>query len=399
MASFVLDITISEQQPNETLLSLFFNSVTDLVDCEVPLTICNCDAFSSFLKENCKENHKGDTDLEYHIQLDEQTVWKCYAGASRRSIIIVFIPATIDDVGKVKIQNLAKPSEVEEVEETADASMKTGTTNFETIDNRKEITRAREELGTEGEDDDAAEYDSVRELRNSVSYLGTTKPRVPSQRPYFPVFIYECKFSTISDIQSKAGVTQCSLVDYTSKLDAYHTENGTIDKSRLLSEEVSERSTELSVFCKTLSDRFFQTFVNGVFKNLQLGFALDSYDVESSVEMICEESCLEIDITSFIRVICMHFRREQMDDEVFESVLDSNVVIKRSGKHSTGSTNKSTPRTPVTTMPKCGSENVHKFVQSSFQEILEAKFSRVPENCELFYYNTNEDQVRISIVC
>ena len=386
-------MTASEQQPNDTLLSLFFNSLTDLVDCEVPLTLCNCDAFSSFVKENCKENHQGDTDSEYHIQLDEQAAWRCYAGASRRSIIIVFIPATIDDVGKVEIQNLRKPFEMEEAE---DASVKTGTTNFETMGSRKESTKTREELGPFGEeDDDAAENDSVRELRNSVSYLGTTKPPTPRQRPYFPVFIYECKFSTISDIQSKPGVAQCSLVDYTSKLDAYHAEDSTNDKSRLLSEEVSERSTELSAFCKTLSDRFFQTFVNGVFKNLQLGFALNSYDVESSVEMICEESCLEIDITSFIRVICMHFKKEQMDDEVFESVLDSNVVIKRSGKHSSGSTTKSTPRTPVTAMPKCGSETVHKFVQNSFQEILETKFSRVPENCELFYYNANEDQVRI----
>ena len=392
-SSFFSDITNSEQQPNDTLLSLFFNSITDLIDCEVPLTSFNCENYSAFVKENCKENREEDP--EYQIQLGDQPVWKCYAGASRRSIIIMLIPATLTDVGKVLVKNCAK---ISDAEEALGKVVKEETASAKAVDSSREIDgETTKDLETEGEDDDAtAEYDSTRELRNSVSVLEPTDSLITSQRPYLPIFIYECKFSTISDIQSKPGTGQCTLIDYTSKLGAYHGESGNIH-ARLPSEDISERSTEISAFCKTLSDRFFQTFVNGVFKNLQHGFGLNSNDVESSVEMICEESCLEIDITSFIRVICMHFRKEQMDDDVFDSVLDSSVVIKRSGKHSSGSTNKSTPRTPVTNLPKCGSETVHKFAQNSFQEILETKFSRVPHNFELFYYNANEDQVLFSM--
>ena len=388
---FFSELTNSEQLPNNTLLSLFFNSMTDLVDCEVPLTSFNCEAFSSFLKENCKENQEEGPEAMHKIQLFDQPAWKCYAGASRRSIIILFIPATLSDVENVQVQNCGKSSDVEEA---VGKNVEEKTTTLESVGNSKgSDDETREGLETEGaEDGETTEYDSVRELRNSVSVFGQTDSPKTNQRPYLPIFIYECRFSTISDIQSKPKFGECTLIDFTSKLEAYHGD-GSNGHSRLPSEDIGDRSTELSAFCKTLSDRYFQTFVNGVFKNLQFGFALNSNDVESSVEMICEESCLEIDITSFIRVICMHFRKEQLDDDVFDYVLDSSMVIKRSGRHNSGGTNRSTPRTPVINLPKCGSETVHKFVQNSFQEILQTKFNRVPQNCELFYYNANEDQV------
>lgn len=365
--------------------------MTDLVDCEVPLTSFNCDAFSSFLKENCKENQEEGPEVIHKIQLCDQPAWKCYAGASRRSIIILYIPASLCDVENVRVQNCEKSSDVEEA---VDKNVEEKMASSEAVGNVKGADdETREELEAEGvEDGETTEYDSVRELRNSISVFGQFDSQPTNQRPYLPIFIYECRFSTISDIQSKPRFGECVLIDYRSKLGAYHGD-GSHGNSRLPSEDIGDRSAELSAFCKTLSDRYFQTFVNGVFKNLQFGFALNSNDVESSVEMICEESCLEIDITSFIRVICMHFRKEQLDDDVFDSVLDSSIVIKRSGKHSSGSTNRSTPRTPVINLPKCGSETVHKFVQNSFQEILQTKFNRVPQDSELFYYNTNEDQV------
>ena len=371
--------------------------MTDLIDCEVPLTSSNCEAFSSLINENCNEDQGSGPETKPRIQLRDQPAWKCYAGASRRSIIILFIPATLDDVEKVHIQRRTKLSSIVEEVSVKNVNTEADLNEQAAMDGNKEtnasVTITESEAEGEG-DDVTAENDSVKELRDSVYGEENDLP-TSSKRPYLPIFIYECKFSTISDIRSEPGELQSMFMDYTTKLGAYHAEN-TNEKARTASEDTSERSTELSVFCKTLSDRFFQTFVNGVFRNLQLGFVLNSDDVESSVEMICEESCLEIDITSFIRIICMHFRREQIDDDVFESILESNLVIKRPGKHSSGSTSKSTPRTPITTMPKCGSETVHKFVQNSFLEILQTKFSRVPQNGELFYYNASDDQVIIT---
>lgn len=379
-------MTCNEQRPNDTLLSLFFSSLTDLVDCEVPLTAGNCEAFSTFLKETCKavEDHR--TNTHFQVNIRDDPVWKCYAGASRRTIIIVIIPATLDDIRKVDVQKSGRPST------SADETIGTVPPSGDHKEGDGNILS-----GNGGEQETASQNDSVRDLRDSVNSDEMASEKPAKCRPYVPIFIYECKFATISDIQSKPGEVRNVFIDLRAKLGGHSGENN-IDEATVHFEDSvdgGEGLAELSAFCKILSDRFFQTFVNGVFKNLQLGFALNSDEVESSVEMICEESCLEIDITSFIRIICMHFRKDLIDDEVFDPMLESNLIVKRPGKHSSGSTAKSTPRTPVSAIPKCGSETVHKFVQNSFLEILQTKFNRVPLNGELFYYSSSDEQVRI----
>ena len=398
--SFVVEAPGSDQRPNDTLMSLFFNSLSDLIDCEVPLTASNSDAISMFVKEGGKVVEDGKSDAQYDVTVDERPVWKCYAGASRRSIIILVVPSTLNDAEKISVRKREHSVSTDEEASVKDEGLEFKPSKFEEVEVGNESVILGDLDAKEKGEDKSTHIGVVPEVRDSVDASEETGKCAPDARPYLPLFIYESKFSTISDISSKPGEGETKFVDFTSKIGLFHTEDGDID-AKMHSDDVSdngEGSTELSAFCKTLWDKFFQMFVYGVFKNLQLGFVLSSDDVESSVEMICEESCLEIDITSFIRIICMHFRKEPVDDDVFESMLENNLIVKRPGKHSSGSTTKSTPRTPTSAVPHCGSETVHKFVQNSFLEILQTKFSRVPQNGELFYYNSNEEQVMLSIL-
>ena len=384
------EMEFCEQRPNDTLLSLFFSSLLESVDCEVPFTDANCAAFSSFVANRCNEKQSVGyrKSLQLNIEFSSKPLWRCYAGASRRSIIMLVVPATLSDVEKINLKGIFEPTfatdkvEVKGREDQFPASVTSG--------------GEEEEKTGMNDNDRPGEEDSVRELRESVDDEDASDPWLSKARPYFPVFLYECRFATISDVRSKPGEEDNIFVDYRSKLsDSSHEEKD----YRHYSGDVVDvliKSAELTAFCRSLSDRYFQTFVNGVFKNLQLGFAINNKDVESSVELICEESCIEVDITSFIRIICKHFRNQKIEEEVFDCLSEGNVIIRRGGKLSSGSTSKTTPRTPVMTTPKCGSENVHKFVQDSFLEILRTKFSNVPQNAELFYYNASDDQVIVT---
>ena len=279
-------------------------------------------------------------------------------------------------------------------------------------DEKKEVDSVEISKDDSVVDDQEHEPESIRESTKEITKspsvskdsnvkegdVGKQETFAKKARPFLPIFIYECKFAAISDMTSVSTNEQNLFVDYTSKLSdsSIHGDQNTAGNSNGFLDQLG-KSCEFSAFCKSLSDRFFLTFVNGVFTSLQKGFVLNSKDVESSVELICEESCLEVDITSFIRIICMHFKNEKIDDEVFGHISEGNVVIRRAGKISSGSTSKSTPRTPSCVKTKCGSEAIHRFVQHSFLEILQNRFTSVPQNDELFYFNANEAEVICSL--
>ena len=395
-----LDEMNSEQNPNDILLSLLFSSLSELNDCEVPLRAEDCGAFSNFVSTRCAEQTDSTEPYPtlFHKEDSLTASWKCFVGSSRKSLIFIVVPASIDDVEKVTgaAESLGK----EDTTKTSGAEQgKLKTTEAE--EGKLKTTKVEEGKSKATKIDDvnssgpsqSRDPANVTEIEHDEPDTTDAKgcesdPVKPVKLRSLPVFIYECKFSSVSDIRLTVRPTQNLFLDYSSRLTEHLPPS---DTSEQIMQEVG-KSTELFAYCKSVTERYFQTFVNGVFKSLQLGFSLNGKDVESSVELICEESCLEIDITRFIRILCMHYRNEKIDDEVFGYSSDENFIMRRAGKISSSSTIK-TPRTPPSITMKCGSETVHRFVQDSFLEILQKKFTHVPKNDDLFFYHSEEDQV------
>ena len=106
VSSSISDVLMDDQCPNDILISLFFNSMTELVDCEVPFSAEACKTFSAFVQERCAQTSGDEPVISHAIQFDTEkdpVTWKCYAGASRRSIIILMIPASLSDVEKIRL--------------------------------------------------------------------------------------------------------------------------------------------------------------------------------------------------------------------------------------------------------------------------------------------------------
>ena len=102
----ISDALVDDQCPNDILMSLFFNSMTEIVDCEVPFSTESCATFSKFVHERCTQAPGSEAVISHGIQFNSENdpvTWKCYAGASRRSIIILMIPASLSDVEKIRL--------------------------------------------------------------------------------------------------------------------------------------------------------------------------------------------------------------------------------------------------------------------------------------------------------
>ncbi len=333
----------------------------------MPLRDEDCAAFSEFVQQrSAKQQNSGANEIHSisYAEDSQMPLWKCFAGCTRSMLFIIFVPASVDDVEKILLDDNGRKGG-EEDEESA----------------------AQDQTSSSEARSDSEPQKSEKQDEN------VDPNRQSSSQQFLPVFLYECKFSVISDIKSQEQEFQNIFLDYSSKL-IENIPPSDVEKQDSADETIREieKSPSLSAYCKSLTERYFQTFVNGVFSNLQLGYSLCGKDVESSVEMICEEAHLEVDITRFIRIMCMHYRNETIDDEVFGFSSEGNVVIRRGNRHSSTSTVR-TPRTTSSATIRCRSESIHGFVQDSFTEILRKKFTPVPQNTELFFYQSDEDQV------
>ena len=220
-----------------------------------------------------------------------------------------------------------------------------------------------------------------------------------SDRPTLPVFVYECSSSSMSDIRSSEPSYENIFQDFTETLNESLTSPAP-DKKDSVARTVDTfgKSFELLAYCNAVYERYFQVFVSGVFTSLQLTHALKNTDVESSVELICEESYLEIDMTNLIRILCTHYRNEKVEDEVFKQDNLSQVKVSvRKGKPSMSASSPRTCRSSSTARKSCGDHPRHTFVQNKFSEILENRFSSVPDSTNFFFYKANRNQVSFSI--
>lgn len=186
------------------------------------------------------------------------------------------------------------------------------------------------------------------------------------------------------------------LQDYT------HALNESALTPRHLNQKLPDnRSREISMFCQALYDHYYWALVGSVYSCLQEGYILDRDDVEMSIELVCEESVKEINLTSFIQTICSHYRHETMattlinlipDDIVFNDSgtpippLNKPLQKVRTRGSSASSSAQSSKASGKNKGTECDNVKIQEEIKAQFLEILQKYFSCVPNNPYFLFF-------------
>lgn len=164
------------------------------------------------------------------------------------------------------------------------------------------------------------------------------------------------------------------------------------------------RSREMALFCQALYDRYFWALVSSVYNCLQDGYVLDTDDVELAIELVCEESIKEIDLTDFIRTICSHYRNGMItstgftfDDVVFNEALTPTVMCNKplqkvQKRTSSASSSLVSSKTSIKQKQReCDNVLVQEEIKDQFTSILYKYFTPVPNNPYFMFYQESYD--------
>ena len=99
-----------QKQPNDILLSLLFESLSHLNDCELPLRDEDCRAFTGHVTNRFQSKSNSDKESSPPLNikfdnLEDSSLprWRCHAGSSGSRIVMIFVPETMSDLHKISV--------------------------------------------------------------------------------------------------------------------------------------------------------------------------------------------------------------------------------------------------------------------------------------------------------
>lgn len=338
---------------NDVLLMYLSGTLERMNDHKLILRPNENKQICDFIKERCVQNNmriwNGDTNapvFKQHVE-DVEINLQCYLKSFGSHLIIMFTPVSVKDLSLL-------------------------------------LEQPKDEMLTD----------------RSVS-VNSDQPSSPTLvgRRHLPFFIFECEYQMVKNIpQTYACYDQDILQDYTQALS-----ESALTPRHINQKLPEDRSREIAIFCQALYDHYFWALVSGVYSCLLGGYILDPDDVELSIELVCEESIQEIDITNFIQTICSHYRTNTYSMDVFvsEDVFDSihvplNKSLSRLKKRSSsGSSSILSSKTSLKSKTKeCDNIALHDEIKALFMEILEQYFQPVPNDPYfMFFSNTLNENV------
>ena len=161
---------------------------------------------------------------------------------------------------------------------------------------------------------------------------------------------------------------------------------------------------------QVIYEHYFWAMVSAVYCCLKKQLPLNPDDVQSAIELFCEESTKEIDITSFLRTLCNHYRNNTLivdqcsvDDVVFPEYANSvgtsgtvdNKPISRLQKRSSsgGSSSFKSSHTSLRMRNgECGNVALANVIKNLFTQLLGQYFQQVPSNPYYMFFNEDEQQ-------
>jgi len=218
------------------------------------------------------------------------------------------------------------------------------------------------------------------------------------ERMNVPFFIFECCFELLQAVPMATADFQSDVLqDYTEALN----ENAIIP--RHLNQKLPEsKSHEINVYCQAIYDHFFWAMVSAVYDCLKNQIQLNPEDVEYVIELFCEESTKEIDITKFLQTLCSHYRTNTLivdqfsvDDVVFPDYGGTNInqlenkpLSRLQKRSSSGSSSFKSSRTSLRMKNgECENMELSDEIKNLFMELLGKYFEQVPNNPYYMFFN------------
>jgi hypothetical protein len=120
---------------------------------------------------------------------------------------------------------------------------------------------------------------------------------------------------------------------------------------------------------------YFKSFVNVLFRSLQLKLPIHSYDINHAIEYCDNESPYGLELEAFIKAVCPHISLPQpespVDNVQIEKLISQQMVDVELMK--------SVPSCLVT-------DSLHAMLQKKFSSVIGQKFKAVPSHSDLFFF-------------
>jgi hypothetical protein len=225
-----------------------------------------------------------------------------------------------------------------------------------------------------------------------------------------PLYLYECHQSVVSG-QKGDIVTETPDADVYEDLtfvkhkpvlggDATETEvetassfkeagrrTGRVSRNTPSVDLRNSMSVELANFLEHVKDIYNQSLVETTYANLQNGDYVDSSNVNFALDL-CEVGELEIDLTEFLRAICIHFSKGKDSVDTPSPMLEKTVSFEEDCD------------VPSLRSSSCCHLSIcHVFgsmIEAQFSSILSSNFAPVPTSREFFYLSPSDWQSSLS---
>ncbi|XP_030063288.1 KICSTOR complex protein SZT2 isoform X2 [Microcaecilia unicolor] len=353
--------------------------------------------------------------------------WRCYARMiNSQHVLLTFLPMTFSDVQKLMTSFLEKTSKDEGTEgESLEGAQIPRSPGKTTADMKQEmncgtvptlsVTPAHAGFREEPMETGGPQK---RETRFSLNRQASQLDSSDANRVRCPVYVYSCSLETLREqlVSPRPERPFCDI-SFRSQF---------LERPSAVS-WMEHRQKGLVNYCTVLQEHYHQCYVKALFKSLQQSQNVSSQDLLTAMDY-CEEQLQEIDITSFLQMLCNHIRTFRESQAYGSQAETANFHVgsvekgddasaKKSGYlHSESSveiedySNHEIHSSPCTVLPSeasikpsnCCTEfplsllesgqpcgiypDLHRIIQDKFLEIGSLHFKTVPSNPHYFFY-------------
>jgi hypothetical protein len=124
---------------------------------------------------------------------------------------------------------------------------------------------------------------------------------------------------------------------------------------------------DVKQWCQAMKMIYFKSFVNVLFRSLQLKLPIHSYDINHAIEYCDNESPYGLELEPFIKAVCPHMKQHQPEEAAPGNIMVDVELMK--------------------TVPSClATDSLHGSLQKKFSAIIGQKFKAVPSHSDLFFF-------------
>ncbi|XP_034939533.1 KICSTOR complex protein SZT2-like [Chelonus insularis] len=388
----------NREDTNNILMECLIDEIKRLNDKELILTISESQKFTEMLFYRPREDGKPlPFSLDSGEKLKNNMRWRCFIkGINSTHIIITILPASDKDVRNLmnpisRTRKYSRERSAERIDSMSQCSSANPTINEELLTSSWTESPKRLDLNP-----------SVRmiEFESNLSSRTTTAestPKVERRRRIsssgikpgliLPIYVYDCSLAFLIEVlvgklkaprskdiyqNNTFTIGQQMHEDFINLKPPNDCKSTSPEPKSEDSDNLSNDQRSLLEHCKLLSLAHCHCYVVAVYKSLALQLQLSYEDMEAAVEQ-CEESLIEINITTYLRTVCKHLNNSFKSENSDES--------------------KELDYTNNTTCTEV--QPLHNLITEKFRKIITIAFKPVPAHPEFYYYSPQYTSERL----